>query len=860
MEPRHRYLPIFSILFICSSTFVPWRTAMAELPAAQDGLRIGAASILPDDPATHFSRAVNFAPGDGETVSLNPPRFRWQYHPSVPGEGGDYRFRFQIARDPEFRDVVSDVDTPFNFYNTLAPLAGSARFYWRIGTFPGEGDKIEAWSAVRSFTVAPDAQVWDRSGLADPDFGARPHPRLIFTEETLPRLRYLVQSNPDSRVIFERMQEHADGALASPWWNHLPDSDEGPAQERYVRIAHDLALIAFVWRVTGDSRYADVIPNALKLARYPKGGLSSPEGAGGEKESNEDATQITEFLALLYDWLYPDLSLAERDDFVQSLDWRIEHFIFHFAWKYPDRVTGRPVVRGGSLATIGASHAFEGFFDTFPACLAAYEQSEAANVGFHLGVNYMAGVGSAHGFSEGWNEGPGYGNSKWAWQVNAASYLDSVFPDYNVGANPWLVRTGEFFRHQTPVGLEHAPWGHGSNRSSYYVNGHRRCYRKLGFLTGDGRFLADFLAWGGRLDRYMDRPWIECALPLWREQPEPTTEEDAIGFYPRSGWVMALSGPPSDPDTYNQGVGMVFCCRPRGGYSHSFCSDNSFHLFGYGQDLSHAAGTSEYEPHAYHSMSHNTILVDGLGQAQPRGPQKTPVFSRLIAFHRDSSLTYWCGDATLSYPRERFQPREWWGRLSELYEQRDLSHLRRANRHVVFMRNKYFVMLDDLEAAEPAKFTWLYHILPEGDLMLDADTGSFSYRVEDVRVEITHLLGAGQLDIQDMRGTQGFINPLTGEDYTEDRGRARGEREMIAEHNLYLTTRTPQARWRFLCVIIPIPPGQADTERKVERLDDLTVRVTAFGNTDVISFDPDTSHPATLRIDLPEIAKAGIHD
>jgi len=127
-------------------------------------------------------------------------------------------------------------------------------------------------------------------------------------------------------------------------------------------------------------------------------------------------------------------------------------------------------------------------------------------------------------------------------------------------------------------------------------------------------------------------------------------------------------------------------------------------------------------------------------------------------------------------------------------------------------------------------------------------------------VEITHLLGAGQLDIQDMLGAQGFINPLTGEDYTEDRGRAREDREMIAEHNLYLTTRTPQAHWRFLCVIVPVPPGQADTERKVERLDDLTVRVTAFGGTDIISFDPDTSHPAAIRIDLPEIAKAGIHE
>jgi hypothetical protein len=199
---------------------------------------------------------------------------------------------------------------------------------------------------------------------------------------------------------------------------------------------------------------------------------------------------------------------------------------------------------GSSLAVVGASHAFEGFFDTFPACLAIYEESEHARYGFHLGINYMAGVGSAHGFSEGWNEGPGYGNSKWAWQINAMSYLDSVFPDYKVASNPWVRRTGEFMRLQTPVGIEHAPWGHQSNFQHYYVNGHRRGYRKLAHLTGDGRFLADWKAWGGHFNRMLARPWIECTLPLWRQTPEASPAEPSVRAFPRSGWVMAMSGPP----------------------------------------------------------------------------------------------------------------------------------------------------------------------------------------------------------------------------------------------------------------------------------------------------------------------------
>ncbi|MDP6039796.1 MAG: DUF4962 domain-containing protein, partial [Candidatus Latescibacteria bacterium] len=709
--------------------------------------------VLPDDPTTHYSRAVNFAPGNNETVDLNPPRFRWRYHPTTPGEGGNYTFRFQIANDAEFTDLIHDIETPFNFYNTIAPFDHTGPIYWRVAYREGDSDNIIRWSDTRSFTITPEAQIWDRSKMAAPDFSKISHPRLLFTSETLPELRECIKTNPDSRAIYTRMQQDAKEILESDWWqNGLPQTDLEPAPEKYYTIAGKLAHIAFLYSISPDEQYARVKEHALTFARYTKGGLSSPEGAGGEKDSNEDATQATEFLTLLYDWLYPKLTEQERTDFVHSLDWRIESFLYDFAWKRNHNGTRPAYVHGSSLSVIGASHGFEGFFDTFPACLAIYEHSENARTGFHLGINFMAGVGSAHGFSEGWNEGPGYGNSKWAWQVNAMSYLDSVFPAYGVGQNPWLKRTGAFMRLQTPVGLQHAPWGHGSNRASYYESGHRRAYRKLAFLTSDGRFLANWEAYGWAPDQYLARPWIECALPLWREKPAPVIEEDHIRVFPRSGWVMAMSGPPNDPNTYNNGLGIVFCCRPRGGYSHSLASDNSFHIFGYGHDLSHAGGATPYgDSCSYHSMSHNTILVDGLGQFQGRSEQSAPVIARLIAFEQSENFTYWCGDATLAYPRQPGEVRHWWGGLSDIYKERDVRHLKRFNRHMLFVRNKYFVILDDLEATKPTAFTWLYHIQPEGPLNLDTDTGSFTYQIEDIKVEVAHLLGKGQLSIHNMQ-------------------------------------------------------------------------------------------------------------
>ena len=408
--------------------------------AAAATARFGAKTLLPDDERCHFSRGVNFAPGDGETCTLNPPRFRWQYHPTKPGEGGDYEFTFQVASDPAFRRKVLQVRTEFNFYNTIGPFKGKGPFYWRVGYRERRSKgPAEQWSRARAFRIAPDAQVWDRSALAEPDFAAKGHPRMLFSRKTLPALRRLVRTDSDSRAAFDRMRRDADRAVKSKWWDSVPASDRKAADEKYLVMAQSLVQVAFAWRVTGDEKYAGVKERTLRMARYPKGGRASPERAGGE--SNEDSTQITEFLGLLYDWLHEDLTEAERKDFAASLDWRIDHFVNDFAWRRPRG--GKLVVRSGSLSTIGASHSFEGFFDTLCAAVACYEDSPHARECFALGVNYMAGVGSSHGFDEAWNEGPGYGNSKWKWQTNAMCYLDSIFPEYNVGANPWLKRLGE---------------------------------------------------------------------------------------------------------------------------------------------------------------------------------------------------------------------------------------------------------------------------------------------------------------------------------------------------------------------------------------------------------------------------------
>lgn len=870
--------------------------ALTNLALGDKPVRFGADNLLPDDMRSHYSRSVNFAPADGQSCDLNPPRFRWQYHPTQPGAGGDYLFTFQVAADKQFKKPLIDIQTEFNFYNTIPPFKGTGPFYWRIG-YQDRLNKSAPmqWSVIRSFTITKDAKVWDRSMLARPDFASRPHPRILINSQRLPKLHKMIHTDPETRSFFERVQQQADEAIASDWYANMPDSDKDPASIGYVEMSQDLAAVAFCWRVTGEKKYADIKERALKMAMYPKGGRSSPQDAGGD--SAEDSTQTTEALGLMYDWLYQDMTPQQRKDFAASLDWRIEHFVNHFAWKYdvrprpasqpatqatasaptsqamaaatsrpatrtdrrrPPRPTAtHPIVYGGSLSTTAGSHQFEGFWDTFPAALAAYEDSPNARLCFALGVNYMVGVGSGHGPDEGWNEGPGYGNSKFAWLTNATSYLDSVFPEFNIGRNPWLIRKGEWFRAVTPVGLQYAPWGHGSNWHTYIENGHLKSYRKLAYITGDGRFLANWLYYADLKDPELSimRPWIECTLPLWRSRPKPVVKEDPVQLFSLAGWVTALSGSPSDPNTYKHGVGMIFACRPDGAYSHAFACDDSFHIFAYGQDISHAAGTGEKEADAYQTMSHNTILVDGLGQTQ--GRQTVPEFGRILAFGHKDNVVYWCGDATMAYPHVKNRVKTYWGSIDEIYDHRDLAYVTRVNRHVLFVRNKYFVILDDLAASQPAQWTWLYHALTSEESELEPGTGSFRYTIGGVQVYVRQLINLGEMDIQDRQDLDGLKNPLTGEDYTKEIVKAPGFRRYLAKHNLWCTSSQKQPTWRFLSVIYPVAPGSV--RPSIQQLDDLTLEVKAGGDTDIISFNGETQQPANIIVDLAAIAPAGIH-
>ena len=810
-------------------------------------VRIGPEAIVPESPRSHYSRYVNWRPADGETVRLNPPRMSWPYWPDWPNDFRDalYTFTLQFSPHSDCSNPVVDVTCPYNFYNMLPALGvGQNRWYWRVGYRAGHG-RIE-WSKIRSFIISKDAVVWDRSHLAKPGLARIGHPRILFNTENIDRIRKLARTDIGSKAALHHLRDQADRIMQKPWWRDFPATDRAPEpRQEFYTIADDLATVCFVWRMTGDDQYAGVKSRAVTWASYPPGGRASPEGLGGD--GNEDATHGNEFLALLFDWLYPDLTSNERQIMIESLEWRVDHIMNKFSWKNRnrrDKQTGEPLVRASGMSGMISSHGYEAAMGTAVCGLALYEHSEIGRQWYDLILNYLIGITCGHGFDEAWNEGPGYGTSKCKWLMNATMYFDTTLPQANLSRNPFYERIGEFFRRIIPVGMTHNAWGNQANASR---NNHLAHFRKFAYLTGDGRFLLNWQQYGG--DEFSTfRPWIEYVLPAYYDKPQLEPDHESIGLFPVAGWGMAATGPPSLRSTFENGLGVIFQCRPRGGYGHSFNSDGSFQLHAYGQMLNHGGGSSaNRDAYAYHTMSHNTILVDGLGQAQPSAGQLHPYYGRIAAFSRGEDYVYFAGDATGCYPRKPGDYSRWSLPLHEVYRKRALPHLERFIRHVLFLHGRYFIVYDDLSSSKPATYTWLYHILPQDPFKFDENTFTVDYAVGDINVRLRHLASPEGLNLDDRVGMEAFVNPFTREDYRNWR---RGN--ILCGHNLWVSNAVPARQWRFLTVIYPAPKGQ--TIPVIERLDGSTVRVA----NDVVSFDPHSpyAHNADLIVDTSAIAVA----
>ena len=828
---------------------------------------VGGESLIALDSRMLYSSFVNNSPGDGMRAEVNPPRFRWFYVPDPLELTAPIRpmaFRFQVADNKAFADPIVDVRTEINFYNELAPFPEGKTYYWRVGYIPHGKNEPTAWTKVFSVYIPVGTPQWDRSMLRDPDFGG--HPRLLFRKDQLPALRKMAADDP----VFRNMVAVAEEMRQHKWWNGWPKDDRTVPEftrskterNKYLwQICRKLSQTAFVYRVTGDERYKNILDIWTTIAAYPKGGPASPEGMGNGYAESEDNTSITEYIACVYDWFYDELTPEQRKIFEQSLEWRIKAWMYEFRWGgalYRDGEND-PKIGRSSIAIAGSGHSWEGAMDTFPAAIALYEKSAAARTYFHWMANYMIGVGELIAQNGGYDLGAHYGQSHMKWLVYQLLYLNSALPELQLGANPLYQQYADFFVGLAPIGLQTSHFGrispHGAGMAM-----RREIFNLLAFLTGNGEVLYNWLNLGGN-SAFSWRQWVHVAAPLqFKGELQPVPSEKTNFVFPATGFVMVHKYSPYGKKAFRDGVGVMTCCRPYPGDEYN--NENTFQIYAYGQALNYGGHSGDENPYGFQTIAHNTIMVDGIGQTITQESRRAGYRGVLLAYKEGDNYTYWMGDATNAYPRRTEIARHGgWSSKTQidyddtLFGEKGAPKLERFRRHFLFMRDKYLVIYDDLKTApeRPSRFSWRYRVLPKTDVIYHPESGRLTYTLGDVQVILQHIASPQGLEFLDLQDLDQYKNPITGMDYLQNKWVARDMkradyRKKVCRHNFWFTTKEPHSDYHFLTVVYPVQPGTAPPV--ITRLDDYTVKVEKDGDTDIISFDKETKFPATLIVDL----------
>ncbi len=870
---------------------------------------IGTEANVAFPPSANWNELVNISPGSNETVTVNPPLFSWFYAPGNPlNQAVDqnvYFFHLQADYNGSFASPVVDVTTPSCCYNFLAPFSASP-VYWRVTYLTTNGVPVS--SITNMFIIDPAATNWDRSMMASQSYLASKggHPHLLFNSANKAAVAQFVQTNNPTQwqgvVSFAAL-----GTNSSYWTNPAPWPQNpnlfGPGVET---AAIEISSAAFLWQLTGNPAWTNYLcTNFDNMVNcFVSSGFLGANGFNTDYGNSGGDNIWVRSIAYAYDWLYPILTPAERVNAQDALDRVIRLNLYNEFWVtcankslsvfpggHVDMTSVYPgpyIVPYAMPQKLGTGH---GWFTTaaswisalacfgdnytnaaWPVYAPGYPSDAAAFL--DLGLNYMLGKGTPHGFAC-VDDSRGYGiedtiNSTFLYDMINAGI---VFPEAQLNTHPGWAGEANWWINMLPPGYEsvHDQWGDvGAPTSSmmrYPTSG-----RDLAIFSGSPaasqyyKSVNQFYGPSG-INVYYNEivPPFYYAMPA--PQPCPTTATYAAA----DGWAWGATYPQNTVNCFSNGVGFIFAARPKGqngGVGHAQFNDLNFEIFGYGANITDGVGGSDYGSKL--SWSYNTVQVNGLGQAQSQEGPIVPAVARLLAFTNSTDFTYCAGDATYAYPHTPFpfagDPGGWLipPTYVSLLSGGPLANLTKMQRHILFEHHQYFVIFDDMASSTPANFEWVYHAYQSNGLPVNNLTtgGSFNYSVTpmshpypwtNVNVYVYQVVNPLLLSAVDEYGTNAYKNPVTGEDYFADamNDLTNGTANPLQNNVIWVTNLTPTNQFHFMTVIYPVPPG--GTPPSIGRIDDYTVAVTNGGQVDVISFDPKTTNAYTLLVNSPYI-------
>lgn len=519
------------------------------------------------------------------------------------------------------------------------------------------------------------------------------HPRVYVTSQGLEALR--VRSRTTHRDLWQRALENVRALRREP--------PPAPAQARRVQneVGIGIAEAALAYKIEGDPRYL------AAAKKYMEAALSYDIWGYAYSKPNVDlaAGHLLYGMGWGYDLLYHDLSEAERTKYRDKITKQARLLFEHYkpkpgrtysysqnhvfipmsglgvaAYALYDEVTGAPewaALARAIFDRVVKTYSKDGYY---------YESFEYWVFSTPWIIHYLD--AHLHATGEDLYDQPGFTRMH---KYVAHSMLPSgrnVFDLGDIFEGP-LTRAGkgEDYPRTHPGGQFH---------TNYNI-----LYRIAGRFQnpeaqGVAAWLEGFNQWN--MENYWSLLWYDPTVPVVsveRQQPWHYFEDHDVVFW-RTDWTKDATafafkaGPPEGHATTNL-LREFPDWHLSSGHAHP--DANSFIIYGRREYLTGDSGYAGVPMTAHH----NTVLVDGRGQAREgkghdafRGvPYEQLDRIRIAEVHLTPRFAYVRGEAAAAYEPE--------------------LGVERFSRHFVFTAPDDFLVWDDLRASEPRVFTSLIH-------------------------------------------------------------------------------------------------------------------------------------------------------
>lgn len=506
------------------------------------------------------------------------------------------------------------------------------------------------------------------------------HPRLLFTAADSAAVKARAHTpvlEPVTRHLLARAESqlHAPPLIPSITKRGEPDP---PGEQKGLACARALQgrvlTYAMAFTLTGEGKYRDAAVAELRhaiddwriwvdTAHTPPYDLMNGE--------------ICMTFGLAYDWLYHDLTVAERAELRRGVERRgLKAYVDATSGPRPAMFVAahhnwNPVCNGGAAVL----------------ALALGDESELSEPALKIAVPAMDKYWDHLGEDGGWDEGTGYWTYGHRYAFMAADALRRSGRPGGAErfALPGARATGYFPLVFNPGRVLTAGFGDSNSRVNdpilYFLG---REYRNPDFLWFQDRAAP----------RAADRDgWPEEALTLlWRPAEGAWLPEQQAAFaphlpstyvFPSIGWAFMAPRQPDPPFFLSLKNGSLAANHTHLDLNHVSIGTAQTALaveLGSRPYPADYFGAQRYTYYELTTAGHNTVLVGGKGQVQGRsgtvqGPTAGPGFEALV------------GIADKAY--ERDTPR--------------------ARRHVVFVDKRYWVLLDEIETSQPETIDIRFH-------------------------------------------------------------------------------------------------------------------------------------------------------